>query len=98
MVNATFRCVTHYAFEIHGCVCCHCLSIKCHPYDMAMQMAGLLPVMEEQVHTFPVEALSSSISARAPGVWGRDPEARPRATTVEAAPELEMASSVQAHA
>ena len=31
------------------------------------------------------------MSARAPGVWGRDPEARPRATTVEAALAVERA-------
>ena len=43
------------------------------------------------VRTFPVEALSSSMSARAPGVWGRDPEGRPRATTVEAALAVERA-------
>jgi len=39
----------------------------------------------------PVEALSSSMSSRAPGVCGSDPEARPLATTVEAALAVERA-------
>jgi len=43
------------------------------------------------VPTFPVEALSSSMSASALGVWGRDPEARPLATTVEAVLVVERA-------